>query len=174
MTISDSTKVTTLDWVVIGAGLLAYISSFFPWYRTSVSVLGIERSASVNAWNAGFGAWFSVLLLVVAGGLMVASMIVRQLKLPASRSLITLGLSALAVVTILLRWVTFPDASGGSDDLGNAEVGTLFTASSGAGYGLYLGLIAAIAAMVASLLRFRAEGGSFSLRHPPSEPPTTA
>src|SRR4030081_479711 len=117
MTISDSTKVTTLDWVVIGAGLLAYISSFFPWYRTSVSVLGIERSASVNAWNAGFGAWFSVLLLVVAGGLMLASMIVRQLKLPASRSLITLGLSALAVVTILLRWVTFPDASGGSDDL---------------------------------------------------------
>lgn len=162
MTRSDSAKVTTLDWVVIGAGMLAYVSSFFPWYGTSISVLGIERSASANAWNAGFGAWFSVLLLVVAGGVMLVSMMVARLRLPVSRSLITLGLSALAVVTILLRWVTFPDASRRSGDLDIIDVGSLFTTSSGAGFGLYLGLIAALAAVVASLLTFRAEGGTFS------------
>ncbi|MGH3778525.1 MAG: hypothetical protein ACRDRR_22755 [Pseudonocardiaceae bacterium] len=145
---SDSTKVTTLDWAVVGAGLLAYISSFFPWYRAHVSVLGIERSAGENAWSAGFGAWFSVLLLVVAGGLVLAS--AMGVRLPAPRPLLTLGLSGLALITILLRWVTFPDAAGGRGDLGDVDVDGLFAVSSGAGFGLYLGLIAAIAAVVAS------------------------
>jgi hypothetical protein len=157
---SDVGKVTTLDWVVIGAGLLAYISSFLPWYTASVSVLGITRSASVNAWNAGFGAWFSVLLLVVAGGVVLVSTVGGRLRLPASRPLITLGLSALAVVTIVLRWVTFPDAGGGLGggdvnlgdvNLGDFNLGNAFTVSGGAGFGLYLGLIAAIVAMAASI-----------------------
>jgi hypothetical protein len=157
MTISDSTKATMGDWIVIGAGLLAYISSFFPWHRVSISILGTARFAHAdNAWNAGFGAWFSVLLLVVAGGVMLANVMVGWLRLPAPRSLITLDLSALAVVTILLRWVTFRDADGRSDGLGNIDLGSLFTASSGAGFGLYLGLIAAIAAVVASLLALSA------------------
>lgn len=146
---SDSMKVTALDWVVVGAGLLAYISSFFPWYRAHVSVLGVERfTGADNAWNAGFGAWFSVLLLVMAGGVVLAS--AMGVRLPASRPLLTLGLSALAFITILLRWVTFPDATGGRGDLDNVEVDGLFAVSSGAGLGLYLGLIAAIVAVIAS------------------------
>jgi hypothetical protein len=155
---SDSTKVTTLDWVVVSAGVLAYISSFLPWYssRVSVSLFRIERSAhvNVNAWNAGFGAWFSVLLLVVAGGVVLAR--AMGVRLPVARPLITLGLSVLAVVTILLRWATFSDTVGGQGELGNVDIGGFLTASSGAGVGLYLGLIAAVAAAVASLLMVRA------------------
>jgi hypothetical protein len=154
----DSTKVTPLDWVVVSAGVLAYISSFLPWYssRVSVSLFRFERSAhvNVNAWNAGFGAWFSVLLLVVAGGVVLAN--AMGARLPVARPLITLGLSALAVVTILLRWATFSDTVGGQGELGNIDVGGFLTASSGAGFGLYLGLIAAVAAAVASLLMVRA------------------
>jgi hypothetical protein len=156
---SDAPKVTGLDWVMIGAGLLAYISSFLPWYRTSVSVLGIDRSADVNAWHAGFGAWFSVLLLVAVGGLALVSAGGGRLRLPTSRPLIALAVSALAFVTIVLRWVTFPDASGGLGgrlgELGDFDLDSAFTVSSGAGFGLYLGLIAAIVAVVASLLAFR-------------------
>jgi hypothetical protein len=156
---SAAAKVTGLDRVVIGTGLLAYISSFLPWYRASVSVLGIDRSADVNAWHAGFGAWFSVLLLVAAGVMVLVSTLGGRLR-PTSRPLITLVLSALAVVTIVLRWVTFPDASGGLGgrlgELGEFDLGNAFSVSSGADYGLYLGLIAAIAAVVTSLLRFRA------------------
>jgi hypothetical protein len=155
---SDSTKVTTLDWVVVGAGVLAYISSFLPWYGYSVSVslFSFERSAhaNVNAWNAGFGAWFSVLLLVVAGGVVLAS--TMGLRLPVARPLVTLGLSVLAFITILLRWATFSDSSAGQGNLGDIDVGGFLTASSGAGFGLYLGLIAAVAAAVASLLMVRA------------------
>jgi hypothetical protein len=155
---SDSTKVTALDWVVVSAGVLAYLSSFLPWYsyRVSVSLFRFEGSANanVNAWNAGFGAWFSVLLLVVAGGVVLAS--TMGLRLPTARPLITLGLSVLAFVTILLRWATFSDTVDGQDDLGNIDVGGFLTASSGAGFGLYLGLLAAVAAAVASLLMVRA------------------
>lgn len=157
---SDTAKITGLDWVVIGAGLLAYISSYLPWYQASVSVLGIDRSAGENAWNAGFGAWFSVLLLVAVAGFVLASTLGGRLRLPTSRPLITLVLSVLAFVTIVLRWVTFPDASGGLGgrlgELGEFDLGSAFTVSSGAGAGLYLGLIAAIAAAVASWFTFRA------------------
>jgi hypothetical protein len=157
---SQAGTVRTPDWVVVGAALLAYISSFLPWYTTSVTVLTITRSASVDAWNAGFGAWFAVLLLVAAGGVVLLSAFGGRLTRPASRPLITLGLSGLAVITIVLRWVTFPDASGGADtrkldqlgELGNFDLGSALGVSSGAGIGLYLGLIAAIAAAVASLL----------------------
>jgi hypothetical protein len=157
---SGAAKVAALDLIVVGAGLLAYISSFLPWYTASISVLSINRSASVDAWHAGFRAYFSVLLLVVAGVLVLVSTL-RGPVLTASRSLITLGVSVLALVTLVLRWMTFPDAGSGlgkPDDLGGFDLGNAFTVSSGAGVGLYLGLIAAIAAVVASLLTFRAAG----------------
>jgi hypothetical protein len=72
------------------------------------------------------------------------------------------------VLTIVLRWVTFPDASGGMDtrkmdrlgELGDFDLGSAFAVSSGAGVGLYLGLIAAIAASVASLLTLRSAGSN--------------
>jgi hypothetical protein len=150
---ADLTKVTILDWVVVGAGLLAFISSFLPWYQTDVSVLGIERSATANAWNAGIGAWLPVLLLVVAGVVVLAS--TTGVRLPTSKSLITLGLSVLAVIAILLRWRTFSDVTGQSRldmDNVNVDVEALLAVSSGAGVGLYIGLIAAIAAVVASFL----------------------
>lgn len=155
--------VRTLDWVVIGAALLAYISSFLPWYSARITVLGIDRSTGVDAWNAGFGAWFAVLLLVAAGGIVLVSAFGGRLAMPASRALLALGLSALAVITIVLRWVTFPDTTGGFDtrrldrlgELGDFEVGSVFAVSSGAGIGLYLGLIAAVVAAIASLLMVR-------------------
>lgn len=147
---SDSTKVTVPDWVVVAAGLLAYISSFLPWYRAHVSVLGIERfTGADNAWSAGFGAWFSVLLLVLAGVVVLAS--AMGVRLPTPRPLLTFGLSILAFITILLRWVTFPDVTGGRGNLDDVDVDGLFAVSSGAGFGLYLALIAAILAVLASL-----------------------
>lgn len=166
---SHADAVRTLDWVVIGATLLAYISSFLPWYSASITILGIDRSADVDAWHAGFGAWFAVLLLVVVGVLVLVSRLGRPVTLPASRPLITLGLSALAFITIVLRWVTFPDSRGGADrvdrlgELGNFDLGTAFSVSSGAGSGLYLALIASSAAVVASLLTYRAAGSDIAI-----------
>jgi hypothetical protein len=164
---SEALRVTALEWVVVAAGLLAYVSSFLPWYTltASVPILGLTQSTNVNAWGAGFGAWFSVLLLVAAAGVVLASMVVGgRLRRPATRSLITLGLSALAFITIVLRWATFPDAAGGLGrigDLGDVQLGSFtfgnaFRVTSGASVGLYLGLSAAVAALAVSSLTFRA------------------
>jgi hypothetical protein len=163
---SDAAKVTVLDWAVISAGLLAYISSYLPWYRASVSVLGIDHTQVVrNAWNAGAGAWVSVLLLMAAAGMVLLSTLGgRWQSRPTSRSLVTLSMSTLALITIVLRWVTFPYASGGFSthlgELGDFDLDSAFTESGSAGYGLYLGLGAAVMAAVTSLLTFRAAARS--------------
>jgi hypothetical protein len=169
---SQAGAVRTLDWVVIGAALLAYVSSFLPWYSASISILGIDRSADVDAWNAGFEAWFAVLLLVAAGGWVLVSAFGGWLTRPAGRPLVTLGLTALALITIVMRWATFPDATGGADapkldrlgELGNFDLGSAFGVSSGAGVGLYLGLIAASTAVVASVLTLRSAGSNIEHR----------
>ncbi|MGH3772564.1 MAG: hypothetical protein ACRDRW_14405 [Pseudonocardiaceae bacterium] len=161
---SSVAKLPGADWVVVGAALLAYISSYLPWRTTHVSILGANPSPyAKDAWNAGFGAWFSVLLLVAAGGVVLLSTVSGRLRLATSRSLIILVLSVLASVTIVLRWVTLPGSGDGPGrlglgELGEVDLGSVVTVTSGAGVGLYLGLIAAIAAVVASLLTFRATG----------------
>lgn len=155
---SGMVKMTALDWIVILAGLLAYVSSLLPWYQASITVLGITRTSGVNAWHAEFGAWFSVLLLIAAGVVVLVSALGG--RLPVASSLITLTLSVLAFITIVVRWATFPDAGDGPGrisigELGEFDLGQTFTVSSGAGSGLYLGLIAAIAAIAASAITFR-------------------
>ena len=162
---SEATRITALDWVVVAAGVLAYICAFLPWYTLTASVpmLGLTQSTNVNAWRAGFGAWFSVLLLVAAAGVVLASTVGGRLRRPASRSLITLALAALAFITIVLRWATFPDAAGGlgrNGELGDVQLGAFnlgnaFRVTSGASIGLYLGLGAAVVALAASSLTFR-------------------
>ena len=158
---SGTAKLAALDWVVIVAAVVAYISSLLPWYQASITVLGITRPlVRNNAWHEGFGAWFSVVLLIAAGVLVLGSAIGGRIRLPASRALITLTLSVLAFVTIVVRWVTLPDAGDGLDrisigDLGEFDLGQTFTVSGGAGSGLYLGLISAIAAVAASAITFR-------------------
>jgi hypothetical protein len=163
----DPKRVNTLDWVVIGAGGLAFIASFFNWYSASVSFGGLKQSHGVSAWSAGFAAWFSVLLLVVAAGLVLAAAAGQAVKISVPLPVLTLGLSVLALVLIVLRWLTFPSAK---DELGS--LGSGLDASSGAGVGLYIGLVCALAAAVASFMMFRASGGNFNqIRRTPGAPP---
>lgn len=142
----DVKRVTTLEWAGIGAGLAAFIFSMLPWYSVSYAGIG----GSLSAWNSGFIAWFPMLMVLAAGGLLLATHFgVKVDKLP----LIWLGLSGLAVVLVLLRWLTLPD-DGGLGDIGLGGAPTGF--DSGAGVGLILGLIAAIVSTVGAVLTFRA------------------
>jgi hypothetical protein len=152
----DPKKVTTLDWVIIGAGGLAFIDSFLPWYTLSFG--GV--SASANAWHSY--SWLCVLLLMASGGLVLAVNMGQRVNLPAPVPLITLGLTGLAAVLILIRWLTFMGDKGGG----------FIAYHQGGGVGLFIGLICAVAAAVASFLAFRATGGNFNqLRRTPGAPP---
>jgi hypothetical protein len=141
----DVKRVSTLEWAGIGAGLAAFIFSMFPWYSVSYAGFG----ESLSAWNSGFIAWFPMLMVLVAGGLLLATHFgVKVDRLP----LIWLALSAVAVVLVLLRWITLPD-DGGLGDFGLLGDSGF---ESGAGVGLILGLIAAAVSTVAAVLSFRA------------------
>ena len=142
----DLKRVTPLEWAGSGAGVLAFIVSFLPWY--SVDYQGIV-GGSLSAWGTGFFALFSVLLLMAAGALVLAPHFgVQVARLP----LIWLSLSGVAVLFILLQWLILPD------DGGIGEFGLLGDTGidSGAGFGLIVGLILALVSAVAAFLTFRA------------------
>ncbi|GAA2067246.1 hypothetical protein GCM10009839_93840 [Catenulispora yoronensis] len=137
--------------VFVGGAILVFILSFLPWYTASVSFMGHSSSGSLSAWDAKFGAWFPVLLLI-ALGVVTALWALDIIKWPALL-LWTIG-TATAVVSaiiIILRWVTYPSASE-ADGFGGS-------ASSGAGWALYVSLVIAIATAVFGYLGFTAAGG---------------
>lgn len=146
-----------MNEVVVGAGLVAFVSSFLPWYSSSVSVFGVHSSVSVDAWDSGFAAWFSVLLLLAASVLALLGVLDESWRRSVPRWLATLGLSILAFGMILGRWATFRDQAvlQGSPRHLDISVGSAFSASGGVAIGLYLCLIAAIAAVLGAMRRPR-------------------
>jgi hypothetical protein len=147
----DLARVTKAEWIGLGAGLLAFIASFLPWL--SFSALGGLFSGSANAWSLGFAAWFPLLLLLAGAGLMLAQQV--GANVPAVKPgwpLVLLGVAALSLIIILIRWLTL----GADDVLGGAGF------SYGAGFGLYVGLVAAILFGLSQYLVFRASGQSFA------------
>jgi hypothetical protein len=154
----DPARVTKAEWIGLGAGLLAFIASFLPWYQVSASGI-ISVSYSFNAWSLGFAAWFPLLLLVAGAGLILAQQLgVNVPVVKPSWPLILLGIAVLSLVIMLLRWLTLPGASdyAGLDGLGDAGF------SYGAGFGLYVGLVAAILFGVSQYLVFQSSGQKLS------------
>ncbi|CRK58650.1 hypothetical protein [Alloactinosynnema sp. L-07] len=144
----DAKRVTPIEWAGIGAGALALIISFFPFYSVSYDgpTLGLgSLGGSVSAWSYGFGTLFPILLLIAAAVVVLLPHLGTQVP---NRTLIWLGLAGLAVVILLIQWISFP--SGSSSVVGDVGI------SAGAGFGFYIGLLAAIASTVAAFLTFQA------------------
>jgi hypothetical protein len=121
-----------LAWV---AGLVLAISAFTDWYAGS-SADGL--TLSVTGWHTG-----ALGKLVFFAGL--ATLILEALReagieLPASvpESLILIALGSLATIFVLIRLISIPDT---------------FFDTAGRGIGIFISLIAAVALIVAGLLR---------------------
>ncbi len=147
MTVIGGRNVGTNDLVVMGAGVLMFIDSLLPWFGASFA----GHSSSTSAWGAGFGAWFSVLLCMVVAGVVAARVFGGRAMPPVgngsvSWAFITTAISALAVLIILLRWVTYPSGP------------SIPGFSAGAKFGTYLGLIIAIVQTVFGYLSMVAAG----------------
>ena len=135
---------------IVAGGVLVLIDSFFAWYglsgKESSELKAMGYKTSVTAWGAGFGAWFSVLLLIaVAAVTVLAAMGILKLA-PLMVGFVQAAGSVLAVVVVLLRWMTYQSASGGG-----SSVGALF--------GTYIGVVLAIVIAVFAYLDFVAKGG---------------
>lgn len=136
-------RITLLEWVGIAAGVLALVASFLPWYQLSSSLAERVRvtgaSTWTSVWKMNFLGWFPIVLLVAVAVLIGAQQFGKRLQILAS---LWMTLAVLAVVMIVLRWITVPKS--GSD------------AALVAGFGLYVGLGAGIVSVVTGFLSFRA------------------
>jgi hypothetical protein len=121
-----------LAWI---AGLVLAISAFTDWYSGSTSD---GLTLSVTGWHTG-----ALGKLVFFAGL--ATLILEALReagieLPATvpESLVLIALGSLATIFVLIRVISIPDA---------------YFATAGRGIGIFISLIAAVALIVAGLLR---------------------
>jgi hypothetical protein len=118
-------------WV---AGLVLAVSAFTGWYTGS----GEGPPVAVIGWHTGaLGK-----LVFVIGVAVVVLVVLRELgiELPASvpESLVVIALGALATIFVVIRLLSIPDE---------------FFGTRGRGIGIYISLLAALAVIVAGLLR---------------------
>ena len=115
---------------------MGVVNLFLPWYRIDFGF----ASASANAFDAGFLAWASALLVVVVGGLTAAKVFAGR-ALPSSAQIgpnaLLLALAGLALVLAVLR---------------------LLTESSATFLGLYLGIALAAVQTFFAFTLFKASG----------------
>ncbi|MFL6138243.1 MAG: DUF5336 domain-containing protein [Frankiaceae bacterium] len=134
-----------LHLAVVGAGVLAFIFSFLPYYGVSVSFAGTHASSSVTAWHS-----YAVLgdLCLLAATALAAVHVFRPALLPSDLPVkpffAVAALAGIGTLLLILRAVTLPSPSG----LG---------VSVGVRWGAYLLFLAGIAQTVTAVLAARAE-----------------
>jgi hypothetical protein len=142
----DLKQFTRVEWGVIIAGGLAFISLFLPWY--GVSVAGF--SASVSGWNTSYGWLGGLLMTASAVCLALMRSDVKLPELPVSSLFVVLGTSALGLLIVALRWLTLPRGGSGLSGVGSY--------SYGGRAGIWLALIVGIVQLVCAVLLFRESG----------------
>jgi hypothetical protein len=144
-------RITLLEWAGMGGAALALVSSFLPWYVLTGTFADQQRVMGfptwTTVWRTNFLGWFPIVLLVAVGVFILGQRFGKQVPILAS---LWLTLAVLSVVMILLRWITVPDATERSGQ--GPEYARL-----SAGFGLYIGLLAALITGATGFLAFRAE-----------------
>jgi hypothetical protein len=135
------------DLGMMGAGLVALIGSWLPFYTISVSAGGFGASDSVSAWHGFFG-WFGV-LIALATSVAVALAVFGVVKLPMPLAQVALAGFGLALLLLLLT--LFVDPSGGCHGIGALGV----KCDIGRGIGYWLALLAVLAGGALAFMRMR-------------------
>ncbi|ALG06110.1 hypothetical protein [Kibdelosporangium phytohabitans] len=130
-------RITWQEWVGVGAGIAAVVVSFLPWFRLAeptAAELRAQGSATwIPVWQGNFLAWFPTVLLLAVSVLLLWQRFGKPVQM---LSALWLTLAMLALVMILLRWVTLPTTIA-------------------SGFGLYLGILMAVGSGAAAFLAFR-------------------
>jgi len=150
----DLTKLGRTERVLAIVGLLAFINTFLPWWSVSAKgSLGTisGASASGNAWDIGFWAWFPMFLLLALGILVVLPAFGRSVVIRGGYAAFG-AVALLAAIIVLILWLTYSPVP--------SELSAYVNQN--ASFGTYLGLVLAIVATVFSYLAFTAAGGSIN------------
>jgi hypothetical protein len=141
----EAKKLSPVDWGVVGAGGVALIALFLPWYGASAGIY----SASVSGWSTSYG-WLGALLIVLAGVYVALKRSdVKVPTLPVGAGVLVLGVGGLGTLIVALRWVTLPSGAYG---IGNASF------SYGPRAGIIIALLAGVVQVVCAFMLFRASG----------------
>jgi hypothetical protein len=137
-----------MDLGIIGAGVIAFLAGFMPFYSASASFAGHSVSAHESAWHGFFG-WFGV-LVALAGAVVVALALFDVVKLPIPLHQVATAAFGLATVCLILALFIIPggDACSGASAFG-------VDCSTGHGFGYWLALLASLAGLGISVMRMR-------------------
>ena len=159
----DLKQVSRNDKGIVGAGIVAFIASFLPYYGGSVSISGFHASSSISAWHS-----YAILglLLMFAGAAIVAARVfggVAMPKLPVGVNVLVAGLAALGTLLVILRGFTADSGSGAGY-------------SYGVQWGGYILMIAGVIETVFAVMNFRESGeklawDSSAINHAPAQAP---
>jgi hypothetical protein len=146
----DFAAVPRSVWISAGGAFILLISVFFSWYTAtaSVSVPGgnsISRSASGNGWDSGDGAKLVFLLALVILVVWAIDLFADNITLPFPASMVALGLGALALLVVVIKFFSKP----GSDV---PSFGGAVHFSVSVAWGLYVAILASIAVVVGAYL----------------------
>lgn len=145
----DLKKLTLGDQIIGGSGIVLFLVSFLSWFKVDFGPFG---DASWNAWDAGFLAWFPVLIGMVMVAIVAIRVFAPQVKLPDlplpwGQALFIAG--AVAAVLVLLKLLLGED-----EPIERA-------------FGLYIGTLAALGLAAGGYVKWKMEPQSTST------PPTT-
>jgi hypothetical protein len=147
------------DQGVLGAGVLAFIASFFPYYGATY----LGHSASTSAWHG----WnvFALLLILLATLVAAAQIFAPESvpQTPVSLNFIVAALSALGTLILIIRSFTL-------------DSGNLGGFSYGLKWGAYVLMILCVIQVVFAVMRLRASGEAMPWENrgaasPPPAPP---
>lgn len=165
----DAKRLSRLDWLVVGAGAVALVSLFLPWFGASGSVGGITiSSSSLSGWSTSYG-WLGAVLVVAAG--VFLAMVRSQVdvsRFPLTPAVAVLAAASVGTVVVILRWITLPRAHVGVAGVGGYDYGPRV--------GIWLTIIAGVVQVAAAVALFRQSGEElpFATRPAPGdEPPST-
>lgn len=139
----EAKRLSKLDWAVVGAAGVSFISLFLPWYGVSAGIF----SASVSGWSTSYG-WLGGLLIIAAGVyLAMQRSEVNLSRVPLTPAVTVLGTAALGTLIVILRWITLPSGRGVDGAY-----------SYGPRVGIFLTIIAGLVQVGGAVALFRASG----------------
>ena len=161
----DLNKLSTGDKVIVGAGILFFISMFLPWWGLDFGEFG---SASNNGFDYFLTGWLPLLIIIaMVAQIAVARFSTTQLpRIPLPWNQVHLILGAIVAVLLILRVI-----------IGSSEGSGGFEVDLDRMWGLWVALVAAIGVGVGGYLKSREPevepvgGGYGGPAAPPPPPP---
>jgi hypothetical protein len=158
----DTTRLRFGDIVAGIGGVVLFLSLFLDWFSitSKAEVLGQSRETSVGVSGWSGLSFIDILLLIIAL-VAIAIAVLRALNmmpsLPVTPGMILLGLGGLAVLLVLFRLIFVPDFGTG-DITEVSAAGFKASVDTGRSFGIFIGLLAAVAVAVGGWLTWTEEG----------------